>query len=129
MTVDPRDATNPELPIRDHLSEAQHTVETLAALDWGTYQCQCEHGHKCTNRATVVVYRHAINACNQPGLDQFGNYVEIRCGECLNKKRAEIAEKLARFKPWGFPPCEGCGAPLATVGDVIRGVVTLGAIP
>ncbi|RFZ15041.1 hypothetical protein VIMS_02471 [Mycobacterium marinum] len=123
------DATNPDLPIRNHLSESQHAVETLAALDWGTYQCQCEHHHKCAERAVVVVYIHAIDNCNLPGLDPFGNRVEIRCGPCLQKLRAHVAESLERLKPFGRPACEGCGAPLATVGDVIRGVVTLRALP
>lgn len=121
----PRDATNPTVPVRDQLAAAQNAAETLSALNWDTYRCQCVHGHTCTETAGWVVHIHAIDACNQPGLDPCGNRVEIRCGSCVARLRTEVGEKLARLSPWGRPACQGCGAPIAAVSDVIRGVAQL----
>lgn len=58
-------------------------------------------------------------------LDPCGNRVEIRCGSCVARLRTEVGEKLARLSPWGRPACQGCGAPIAAVSDVIRGVAQL----
>lgn len=44
---------------------------TLAALDWGGITCQSGAG--CTNRASYVVHLHAVDECNDPDLDPFGN--------------------------------------------------------
>lgn len=119
------EATNPALPVRDQLSEAQRALETLTALDWGTYRCQCEHGHTCDAPATHIVHIHYIDRCNNPDADPYGNRIEIRCGTCLARLRTEIAESLARLTPWGRPACQGCGAPIAAVEDVIREVIPL----
>lgn len=67
MTAPDRpEATNPALPIRDQLSEAQKAVEALSALDWTTYRCQCEHGHTCAAPAAYIVHIHCIDRLQQP---------------------------------------------------------------
>lgn len=127
MTTQPLpDATNPTTPVRDQLAAAQRAAETLSALNWDTYSCQCVHGHICGNRAEFVVHIHALDRCNTPGLDPFGNRVEIRCGVCVARLRTEVGEKLALLAPWGRPACSGCGAPVSAVGDVVRSVEKLG---
>lgn len=127
MTAPDRpEATNPALPVRDQLSEAQRVAETLAALDWGTYRCQCRHKHACDNPAAYIVHIHCIDNCNNPDADPFGNRIEIRCSTCLVTLRTDIAAKLRQLKPWGQPACAGCGgAPIAEITDVIRDVTPL----
>lgn len=126
MTAPDRpEATNPALPVRDQLSEAQRVAETLAALDWGTYRCQCRHKHACDNPAAYIVHIHCIDNCNNPDADPFGNRIEIRCSTCLAALRTDIAAKLYQLKPWGRPACAGCGAPIAEITDVIRDVTPL----
>lgn len=128
MTAPDRpEATNPALPVRDQLSEAQRVAETLAALDWGTYRCQCRHKHACDNPAAYIVHIHCIDHCNSPDADPFGNRIEIRCSTCLAGLRTDVATKLHRLKPWGRPACEGCGAPISEIDDVIRDVISLEA--
>lgn len=120
----PQDATNPALPIRDNLTAAQRAAETLSALNWDTCACQCT-AHSCAQPARYVVHVHALHRCNTPGLDPFGNRVQIRCEPCVRRLQAEVAQKLARLKPWGMPPCETCGAPIAALSDIIRELVEL----
>lgn len=102
-------------------------VETLQALDWIDYRCGCaHHPGGCGNRAGYVVSVHAIHRCNDGGLNPFGNRVEIRCGECVSRLHATVRESLSRLLPWGSPPCQSCGAPIARVSDIVRSVEKLG---
>jgi hypothetical protein len=98
-------------------ANSEHLFE---ALDWHQYACQCSQHSRtpCPNRATHVVEIHALHACNEPGLNPFGNRVEIRCFECVMRLTAEVGTQLAtRF---GVGECASCGAPVAVVGDVVR---------
>jgi hypothetical protein len=102
---------------------ARPDIEALAPLDFHEIACQCpSHADGCTNRASFAVAIHAIGRCNQPGLDPYGNRVEILCLWCLATLRVEIGEKLARAARYGIPSCDGCGSPLASIDDVVRGV-------
>ena len=101
-------------------------LEVLQALDWSEIQCQCaHHRHACPNRATHVVAIHAIEACNQPGLDPFGNRIELRCYACVLRLQAEVGYRLLKLREWGLAACGGCGAPLAEIADVVREVSEL----
>lgn len=99
-------------------------ANTLAALDFYDIACQCPV-HRCTEHARYVVHLHAIHACNSAGLDPFGNRIQIRCESCTRRLQLEVAQKLRALRPWGHRPCEGCGAPIAAVGDVVRELVEL----
>jgi len=100
--------------------------DALAHLDWRDYTCQClMHPDGCRNRASFVVAIHAIDCCNKPGVDPYGNRIEILCLWCLATLRVEISERLRRIRAHGLATCEGCGSPLAFVDDVVRGVMPL----
>ena len=100
--------------------------DALARLDWQEYTCQClMHADGCRNRASFVVAIHAIDCCNRPGVDPYGNRIEILCLWCLATLRVEISERLRRIREHGLATCEGCGAPLSFVDDVVRGVMPL----
>ena len=102
-------------------------VATLQALDWTDYRCACAHHRDgCTNRAGYVVSIHAVHHCNDAGLDPFGNRIEIRCAECVQRLHVHVRDSLARLDPWGSPPCQSCGAPITRVSDVVRSVEKLG---
>lgn len=95
-------------------------VDAIAHLDWNTIACQCpSHRTPCNARATHLVRIHALHACNQPGL-YYGNRVELRCYECLLRLIAEVSYRLDKLRQWGIPCCSSCGAPMVTVGDVVR---------
>lgn len=83
---------------------------TLAALDWGGITCQSGAG--CTNRASYVVHLHAVDECNDPDLDPFGNTVEILCIACLWHVEAKVLLQVGRLtrSPGAF--CLTCGAPV-----------------
>ena len=112
-------------PDDDALTES--LGDSLARLDWQDYTCQCpQHPDGCQNRAAFAVAIHAIGACNRPGLDPFGNRVEILCLWCLATLRVEVADKLRRICSYGgIPSCEGCAAPLVCIEDVVRGIKPL----
>lgn len=102
--------------------------DTLAELDWHTYQCQCpQHTgpRGCREPARYILHIHAINRCNQPGLDPFGNRIEIRCRACLKRFKAHVAYQLWKLNRWGPNACETCGAPITRLSDVLREVVKL----
>jgi hypothetical protein len=107
-TVDPQSAS----PIPD----------ALAALDWHEMTCQCE---SCTNPATHIVYRHAVDECNRPNLDPSGNIVDILCVRCLRRLKAEVLQQVDRISrcPGGY--CLTCGAPVDKLSDIMRRVVQL----
>lgn len=91
------------------------------ALDWHQYACQCsQHRTPCPNRATHVVEIHALHRCNDPGLNPFGNRVELRCFECVMRLTAEVGVKLEYANQFGIGQCDSCGAPVTVVGDVVR---------
>lgn len=112
---------NAAFPVRDRLSDTPQASETLSALDWTDYRCACtHHPGGCSNRAGYVVSVHAIHRCSTAGLDPFGNQVEIRCAECVQRLHATVRDSLNRLLPWGSPPCQSCGAPITRVSDVVR---------
>jgi hypothetical protein len=100
------------------------TAETLTALDWTSYACQCP-AHDCTDRAAFVVRVHAISACTRSGLDPGGNRVELRCVACVRRLQAEVRAGLRQLNWHGRASCDTCGAPLVAVGDVVRELVAL----
>lgn len=83
---------------------------TLAALDWGGITCQSGAG--CTNRASYVVHLHAVDECNDPDLDPFGNTVEILCIACLWHVEAKVLLQVGRLPFPGrvLPDLWGAGA-------------------
>lgn len=93
-------------------------VEAIAPLDWTTYACNCPQ-HPCGNRATHIVEIHNLHRCNDHGL-KFGNRVELRCTECLLRLIAEVGYRLDKANQFGIGQCGSCGAPMATVTDVVR---------
>ena len=96
---------------------------TLAALDWQTVTCQFEAG--CTNHATYVVHRHAVDECNHPDVDPFGNIVEIVCIACLMRAEAEILVQVGQLRRSSGAYCLTCGAPMSELSDIMRDVVVL----
>lgn len=100
-------------------------LDTLIALDWINYQCQCPHHGDtgCHQPARYTLAIHAINTCNQPDLDHFGNRIEIRCAECTTRLWANIRATLGMFT--GRWECGSCGAPLVDVFDVLRSIEAL----
>ncbi len=101
---------------------ANPDVDFLRHHDWAEITCQCPC-HPCDGRARYVVAIHALHACNQPGLDPFGNRIELRCGHCVARLHLDVATKLGRLVRPG--QCDGCGAPVREVDDVIRSVSEL----
>ena len=101
-------------------------AELLEPLDWTVYACQCPVcAGKCPNRATHVVAIHALENCNGPDLDPFGNRIQIRCYECTLKLQRHVAHRLAALAMDGPLACPGCGAPVASVSDIVRSVSEL----
>lgn len=96
---------------------------TLAALDWGGITCQSGAG--CTNWASYVVHLHAVDECNDPDLDPFGNTVEILCIACLWHVEAKVLLQVGRLtrSPGAF--CLTCGAPVREPTDIMRDVAAL----
>ena len=104
-----------------------HPNHLIEYLDWETIQCQC-HVHPCSGRATRIVECHAVNHCDDQGLNGDGNKIQLLCDECLNKLRAHVGESLRRLHAlyWGAEfGCGTCGAPIAEVADVVRAVDVL----
>ncbi|GAB7141996.1 hypothetical protein [Mycobacterium riyadhense] len=97
--------------------------DMLAALDWREITCQSEAG--CTNRANFVVHLHAVDACNHPQLDPFGNTIEILCIACLWRAEAEALLQVGRLRRHSNATCLTCGAPLTELSDIMREVVAL----
>ena len=97
--------------------------DTLAALDWHAVTCQSAAG--CTNRATHVAHVHAVDRCNGPLLDPFGDVIEILCSACLWRVEAEIRLRLGRLGRGSGAYCLACGAPVSEPGDVMRDIVEL----
>ena len=103
--------------------EQSEITGLLAALDWHEITCQADGG--CTNRATHVVHRHAVDKCNQADLDPFGSVVEILCAGCVSALKTEVARQVDRIRrgPHGF--CLTCGTPVDQLSYVIRRAVRL----
>lgn len=97
--------------------------DTLAALDWHAMTCQAATG--CTNRATYIVSLHAVDKCNHPDLDPFGNIVEIVCIACLWRAEAEVLVQLGRLRRSSDAHCMTCGSPVSKISDIMRDVVEL----
>ncbi|BBX98411.1 hypothetical protein [Mycobacterium lacus] len=97
--------------------------DTLMTLDWDDITCQSDAG--CTNRATHTVHLHAVDACNTPGLDPYGNAVGILCVACLWSLEAQVMLEVRRLARYGVPHCLTCGTPVCEVTDILRGVATL----
>lgn len=100
--------------------------DTLVALDFATIGCQC-HVHPCAGTAGFIVETHAVCHCNDPGLNPFGNRVQLLCGACLARLRKTIATEVALLVAVSRGPvtCETCGAPVSRPGDVLRAVAVL----
>lgn len=96
---------------------------TLAALDWQTITCQADTG--CTNRATHIVHRHAVDGCNHPEVDPFGNIVEILCIACLWRAEAEVLVQVGQLGRTAGTYCLTCGAPVSELRDIMRDVAAL----
>ncbi|GFG63458.1 hypothetical protein MKUB_09480 [Mycobacterium kubicae] len=96
---------------------------TLASLDWQIITCQAETG--CTNRAEYIVHRHAVDKCNHPQVDPFGNVVEILCIACLWHAEAEVLVQVGRLARTSDNCCLTCGAPVAELRDIMRDVAVL----
>ncbi|GAB7145400.1 hypothetical protein [Mycobacterium riyadhense] len=97
---------------------------TLTALDWNEITCQ--FGAGCTNRATHTVHLHVVDACNNPGLDPFGNSVGILCVACLRSIEARVMRQLKRLMRYGVVMhCLTCGAPVCGLTDIFRDVAAL----
>jgi hypothetical protein len=102
--------------------------DTLTALDWHAYACQCpKHGKGCSNQASYTVEIHALEVCNEPGLNAFGNRVELRCASCVRMLHDQLEMDLRQLNKvtHGRAHCGGCGAPVAEVSDVLRAVSKL----
>ncbi|OBK25831.1 hypothetical protein A5634_25775 [Mycobacterium asiaticum] len=96
---------------------------TLAALDWQTITCQSDTG--CNNRATHIIHRHAVDECNRPHVDPFGNIVEILCIACLWRAEAEVLVQVGQLRRTSDAYCLTCGAPVSEASDIMRDVVDL----
>jgi hypothetical protein len=96
---------------------------TLASLDWQTITCQADTG--CTNRAAYIVHRHAVDQCNHPQMDPFGNIVEILCIACLWHAEAEVLVQVGQFRRSSDSRCLTCGAPVSELSDIMRDVAAL----
>jgi len=97
--------------------------DTLAALDWREITCQSDGG--CTNRATHVVHLHAVDECDHPHLDPFGNTIEILCVACLWRAEAEARLQVGRLRRHAGASCLTCGAPVIELRDIMRDVAEL----
>ncbi|OSC42646.1 hypothetical protein [Mycobacterium decipiens] len=97
--------------------------DTLAALDWRGITCQSAAG--CTNRASYVVHLHAVDECNHPDLDPFGNSIEILCIACLWHVEAETQLHVGRLSSSPGAFCLTCGAPVRELNDIMRDVAAL----
>ncbi|QLL09978.1 hypothetical protein [Mycobacterium vicinigordonae] len=95
----------------------------IAALDWQTITCQSHAG--CTNRATHIVHRHAVDECNHPRLDPFGNIVEILCIACLWRAESEVVVQLSQLRRTSGTYCLTCGAPVSELRDIMRDITAL----
>ena len=97
--------------------------DTLVALDWRGVTCQSECG--CTNLATHIVSLHAVDRCNHPQLDPWGNVIEILCIACLWRAEAEVLCHVSRLARRSGSSCLTCGAPVSELSDIMRDVVPL----
>ena len=96
---------------------------TLAALDWQAITCQSETG--CSNRATHIMHRHAVDECDHPHVDSFGNIVEIVCIVCLWRAEAELQVQVGQLRRSSGAYCLTCGAPVSELSDIMREVAAL----
>jgi len=97
--------------------------DTLAGLDWRSITCQSDVG--CSNQATYIVHVHAVDKCNHPELDPFGNTIEILCIACLWRAEAEALLQVDRLRRHAGTSCLTCGAPVCEISDIMRDVAAL----
>ena len=97
--------------------------DALALLDWHEITCQSEAG--CANRATHIIYRHAVDACNRPDLDPSGDIVDILCISCMRAVKAQVLQQVDRMTRCPGAYCLTCGAPVHKLSDVMRKTVWL----
>jgi hypothetical protein len=98
-------------------------ADALAALDWHEITCQSEAG--CTNRATHVLYRHAVDECNRPNLAPSGDIVDILCISCVRAVKAQVLEQVDRITRCPGAYCLTCGAPVHKLSDIMHKMVQL----
>jgi hypothetical protein len=96
----------------------------LKDLDWTEITCQCSEHGGCTLQAKFAVHIHAVDRCNDPGLLS-GDRVVLRCRACVMSLRRCVERSLQQLNRDGLACCDGCGAPLVEVTDVVREVVRL----
>jgi hypothetical protein len=111
---------------RDHAAGAEMSA-TLAALDWHDFTCQSNSG--CTNRATHVVHRHAVDECDRPNADPFGNFVDILCIGCVRTVKADALQQVSRYARFPGAYCLTCGGPLNKLNHIMRRIVQLRTLP
>lgn len=97
--------------------------DTLASLDWHQLTCQSEAG--CTNPATHIVHRHAVDECSNPNLDLGGNIVDILCLCCVRSLRLVVLRQVSKLTRHRGAYCLTCGAPLHELRDIIRNTMRL----
>ena len=120
-TVDPQPAGRETRGV-SHAPGAE-VPDALAELDWHQIACQSEAG--CANRATHIVYRHAVDGCDRPDLDPSGNIVEILCISCVRAVKAQALRQVDRMARCPGAYCLTCGAPVHKLSDVMRKTVWL----
>jgi hypothetical protein len=112
-------AVDPRSPQRE--ARGNETSATLAALDWNEITCQSPAG--CTSRATHIVHRHAVDGCNRPNVDPFGNIIDILCIGCVHVLKTEILRHIDRISSHRSDVyCLTCGTPVHKLSYVIRKV-------
>lgn len=52
-------------------------------------------------------------------VDQDGNFVWRGCSNCYASWRQDLVQVLARLQLWLPVQCDGCGKPIASVGDIM----------
>jgi hypothetical protein len=120
-TVDPQPASRESRGV-SHAPGAD-VPDALAELDWHEIACQSESG--CANRATHIVYRHAVDDCNRPNLDPSGNIIDILCISCVRAVKAQVLKQVDRMTRCPGAYCLTCGAPVQKLSDVLRKTVQL----
>jgi hypothetical protein len=71
------------------------------------------------------VHRHAVDECNHPQADPFGNFVDILCIGCVRTVKADIVRQVDRYASFPGAYCLTCGGPLDKLSHIMRKVVQL----